>query len=138
MTNPTICFLIDIIEFYPSITEELLDRVIEWAKPLTSISDDEIAINIIKHVRKSLLFYEDSPWIKRNNESMFDVTMGNYDRAEICELVGHKNVGLYRNDGLALIKGANGQDEDTTRKMLHAFFQQIGLKITQRKSVMKS
>ena len=44
----------DIVEFYPSITEELLNRVIEWAKYLTSIDDDEIGI--IKHARKSLLF----------------------------------------------------------------------------------
>ena len=56
--------------------------------------------------------------------------MGSYDGAEIFELVGHKNVGLYRDDGEALIKGTNGRNADTTRKMLHAIFQQIGLKIT--------
>ncbi len=130
----------DIVEFYPSITEELLNRVIEWAKPLTTISDDEIAI--IKHAHKSLLFSGNTPWIKRCNESMFDVTMGSYDGAEICELVvlfildqldeklGKENVGLYRDDCLALIKGTNGRNADNTGKMLHDVFQQIGLKIT--------
>ena len=28
------------------------------------------------------------PWIKNNNSNLFDVTMGSYDGAEICELVG--------------------------------------------------
>ncbi len=75
-------------------------------------------------------------------ESMFDVTMGSYDGAEICELVvlfildqlaeklDKENVGLYRDDGLALIKGTNGRNADNTRKILHDVFQQIGLKIT--------
>ena len=42
-------------------------------------------------MRKSPTFHEDSPWIKTdvaNNESMCDVTMGSYDGAKICELVG--------------------------------------------------
>ncbi len=69
------------VEFYPSITVELLYRVIEWVKPLTTlaISDDEIAV--IKHARKTLLFSGNTPWIKRCNEPMFDVTMGSYDGA---------------------------------------------------------
>ncbi len=73
---------------------------------------------------------------------MFDVTMGSYDGGEICELVvlfildqldeklSKENVGLYRDNGLALIKGTNGRNADNTRKILHDVFQQIGLKIT--------
>ena len=129
----------DIIEFYPSITEELLDHVIKWAKPITPISEDYISI--IKHARKSLLFNGETYWVKRNGSTMFDVTMGSYDGAEICELVGlfvlnlsnhlgKSNVGLYRDDGLAIVKGKNGRLADIVRKKLHAIFQQIGLKIT--------
>ena len=40
------------------------------------------------HSRKSLLFNEGKPWCKRNSANMFDVAMGSYDGAEICELVG--------------------------------------------------
>ena len=76
----------DIVDFYPSITEKLLDKVISWAKAIRPISDDHVAV--IKHARKSLLFHQDKTWVKRNNETMFDVTMGSYDGAEICELVG--------------------------------------------------
>ena len=40
---------IDIIDFYPSISENLLDQALSWA----DISDEDISI--IKHARKSLL-----------------------------------------------------------------------------------
>ena len=44
----------DIAEFYPSITEELLDTAVNWAKNFISIPYEHIAI--IKHTRKSILF----------------------------------------------------------------------------------
>ena len=72
---------------------------------------------IIKHARKSVLFNDDGkPWTKKDSNSLFDVTMGSYDGAEICELVGlfilnklaqkfgKENIGLYRDDGLAIMK----------------------------------
>ena len=63
------------------------------------------------HARKSLLFDSNTPWIKKDGASMFDVTMGSFDGAEICELIGlfalhklnekyeHGNIDLYRDDG---------------------------------------
>ena len=38
----------DIVEFYPSITEDLLDRVIEWAKSLTPFLN-EILLSLSVH-----------------------------------------------------------------------------------------
>ena len=76
----------DIVDFYPSISENLLDQALSWASSLAYISDE--GISIIKHTRKSLLFNNGKPWIKNNNSNLFDVTMGTYDGAEICELVG--------------------------------------------------
>ena len=75
---------LDIINFYPSITEKLFDLAIEYAKNIVSIPQE--TINIIKNARKSLLFYDNKTWKK--TESIFDVTMGAYDGAEVCELVG--------------------------------------------------
>ena len=70
--KPNYTFLsFDIVEYYPSITEDLLDRAILWAKSLTPIKDEDITI--IKHARKSLLFSSDKPWVKSNNHAMFDV-----------------------------------------------------------------
>jgi hypothetical protein len=77
----------DICNFYPSITKHLLDKAILFAKQHTKVTEKEITI--IKHARKSLLFNQSTEWVKRNSENeLFDVTMGSFDGAEICELVG--------------------------------------------------
>ena len=68
--------------------------------------------------------------------------MGSYDGAEICELIGlfilntlqdrfGKNVGLYRDDGLAVVNTrSDGRLSDKERKELTATFEDLGLKIT--------
>ena len=63
----------DIEEFYPSISEELLNKAIEFATH-TEISEEEK--RIIHHARKSLLFDKNKPRVKKNNASAFDVTVG--------------------------------------------------------------
>ena len=45
----------DIKEFYPSITEEILEQAISFAKSLTD--NDYHKIRTIKHSRKSVLFH---------------------------------------------------------------------------------
>ena len=44
----------DIVKFYPSILEELLNRSISFVRSITTIRDS--VINIIDHSIKSLLF----------------------------------------------------------------------------------
>ena len=44
-------------------------------------------MQIIYPARKSLLFSNEKPWMKRQG-NLFDNTMGAYDCAEICKLVG--------------------------------------------------
>ena len=74
------------------------------------------------HCRKTFLFNNGEPWIKKGDKGNFDVPMGSFDGAEVCELVGlyllnqmttGKNpifnsaqVGLYRDDCLAVISGS--------------------------------
>ena len=98
--------------------------------------------------RKSFLFHNEEPWIKKckickkdkkcnecknGQKTNFDVTMGSYDGAEICELVGlyllHKmtsgkspifksaQVGLYRDDCLAVINGSARVVEAQVREL---------------------
>ena len=76
----------DIDSFDSSITESLLSEAISFAKKFTTISDKDI--DIIMHCRKSLLFDNETAWTKKNHSSMFDVTMGSFDGAEVCELIG--------------------------------------------------
>ena len=108
----------DICEFYPSITEELLRKALECVRSFAEISDEEA--DIIFHSKKSLLFHNNEVWTKTSNNTNFDVTMGSLDGAETCELVGlyllnslrkeiaQENVGLYRDDGLIIVRNANG------------------------------
>ena len=68
--------------------------------------------------------------------------MESYDWAEVCELmglyfsgkfahlIGTKNVGLYRDDGLAVIHEANRTKIDRIRKDIIALFKYEGLSIT--------
>ena len=68
--------------------------------------------------------------------------MGSFDGAELCELVGlfllsglasiigKSNVGLYRDDGLAILENTPGPDTERIKKKIIKFFQQNGLKIT--------
>ena len=67
--------------------------------------------------------------------------MGSHDGAEICELVGlfildtlskklNKNdIGLYRDDGLIVLKDKNGHELDKIRKQIIQDFKAIGFQI---------
>ena len=44
-------------------------------------------MDILRKCKKSFLFLERSPWLKKSNEN-FDVTMGAYDGAEVADFVG--------------------------------------------------
>ena len=78
----------------------------------------------------------------KDSKNQFDMSMVANDGAEICELVGlympteiHENmdftsVGLYRDDGLAVMRSASGSSLDRYRKKLITLFQDNELKIT--------
>ena len=108
----------DVVEFYPSISEALLNRALDFASQHVNISATDC--QIIINAKHSLLFSNGQPWTKRNSNSLFDVTMGSYDGAETCELVGSYllsqlnkipgvEIGLYRDDGLAVLQQTQGQ-----------------------------
>ena len=133
---------LDIKEFYPSITEETLNKALDFAANYTKISKEDI--RLIYHCRKSLLFFNDEAWKKKDTDSSFDVTMGSFDGAELCELIGiyiqslltdsielitKENIGLYRDDGLILLRNINSQQTDRLRKRIIKKFQSIGFKI---------
>ena len=74
----------DFDSFYPSITKELLEKAINWAKQYVDFSEEEI--EIMMQARKSVLIHQKEAWTKKDGK-FFDVTMGSDDGAEICELV---------------------------------------------------
>ena len=66
-------------------TEHLLERSIGYVKSFATI--EHKTLEAISLARKSLLFSKHEIWVKKDNSS-FDVTMGSFDGAEICEIVG--------------------------------------------------
>ena len=137
--NNTAFIQFDITDFYPSITEYTLDRALELATQHVLVSQYEV--RIIKHCRKFLLFHDSKPWIKKLNNHLFDVTMGSFDGAKVCELVGalilaqlsniikNTDMGLYRDDGIIIIRNPNEPKLDSFRKRISNALKLLGFKI---------
>ena len=136
---------LDIVEFYPSISSELLDNAIMFAEDTLKRKIDSTSKRIILNSRKAFLFTQTGeqniPWVKKLRED-FDVTMGAPDGAELCEFVGlyllnevkeeipDINLGLYRDDGLATYRNLSGRRQEKIRQNLHQIFNRNGLRIT--------
>ncbi|GFO19538.1 hypothetical protein PoB_004604300 [Plakobranchus ocellatus] len=128
-------FSFDICDFYPSISLELLNRSLDYTAMFTHISSEDR--HIITHTKKTTLYKKGDSW--RKLASDFDVTMGSFDGAETCELVGLyllsqlKNlniiVGLYRDDGLA-VTTQSAREAESTKKKICKIFKDNGLNIT--------
>ena len=116
-----------------------MTNAIQFARLHATIDDKDL--RLIMHCKKSLLFFGNETWKKKSTESCFDVTMGSFDGAEICELVGlyiqsnlenilpKTNFGLCRDDGLIRLRNLNGQQMDKKRKTIIKIFKDIGFSI---------
>ena len=99
-------------------------------------------MSLINQSRKTLLFNEKIPWVKKDGSEDFDVLMGCFDVAEVCELVGtfflsklnnvfqNNTFGLYRDDRLAVIKGLSGPELERLKKNVVKTFKDCVLNIT--------
>ena len=84
-----------------------------------------------------LLFVRGKPWVKRRSE--WDVTMGSFDGAEVCELTGlfmldqlkqtNLDLGLYRDDGLG-VTNLQGRPLEAKRQQIQQIFRQHDLRVT--------
>ena len=130
--------MFDIKDFYPSISKELLTDALTFAETIINLDDQDK--KIIYHSRKSLLFNQKQTWMKKGSD-LFDVSMGAYDGAEVCELIGifllnlvgrqydPKNIGLYRDDGLSIFKNCSGPQMEKIKKRLQKVFKNNGLNV---------
>ena len=88
--------------------------------------------------RKAMLYMDGTPYSKKGRE-VFDVGMGFFDGAEVCEVVGlfilseleklGINVGIYRDDGLVAC-ALTPQAADKMKKKICAVFRKYKLEIT--------
>ena len=105
-----------------------MTSAVEFAKRFTAIISTETEI-IIK-AKHTLLFHDNTPWKKANTGDLFDVTMSCYDGAETGELVGtyilneissivpKGNIGVYRDDGLAVVHKSPSETKNIKKKLL--------------------
>ena len=63
----------DICEFYPSITEKLLTKAIEWADRFSPIPDGDK--EVILAATNYISYNNGEPWKKKECENFFDLTM---------------------------------------------------------------
>ena len=129
---------IDIVDYYPSVSEELFEQTLQFAEQFTTINNDDK--NILRNARKSILFYKQQTWEKQTG--LFDITMGAYDGAQITDLVGlmllqklKENIpeidfGLYRDDGLGIYENIPLSHVEKIKKIIFKTFKDYGLKIT--------
>ena len=107
---------------------ELLYKSIQFEKEITSIPYEDLGI--IMQSRKTVLFHNQEPWVKREEDEDFDVPMGCYDGAEVSELVGSyllnkllkivdkELVGLHRDDGFDVLRNLSGPQTERKRKAI--------------------
>ena len=110
----------DVVNYYPSITLELLMKALMWARQFVDISDEEI--DIIVETKKSILYMNGEFWTKKGDTN-FDVAQGGFDSAEVCDIVGlfllseieklnlKAEVGKFRDDGLGASSATPRQSE---------------------------
>ena len=92
-------------------------------------------------LRKTLLFQNSEPWVKKLGNENFDVPMGCYDGAELCELVGSiilnkltsivsiSEISLYRDDGLGIFYNVSKPEIERKKKAIVKVFKGCGLTI---------
>ena len=94
------------------------------------------------HARKTVLCDNAGQVWKKKDDTDFDVSMGAFDGGECCECVGLlilfllKNIlepscyGLYRDDGLRVVRG-RGHVAEQMKKKIHTIFKELDLNITE-------
>ena len=118
----------DIKAFYPNISEKLFLDAREWAKQYIEITEDEIELMLNTHL--SFLTYNGKVWIKKEGLG-FDTTMGSFDGAESCEIIGLfllskikevvKEAGIYRDDLVIIDRFSRKQWEDIRKRLIKLF-----------------
>ena len=128
----------DVENFYASITPGLLENAITFAASHTTISQE--CKQTILQAANSFLYSDSSAWIKKKGDT-FDITMGGFHGADICDVVGlyllsqlvqvlpKGWIGLYRDDRLA-VSSASRRQNNIMKKEICRIFEQHGLSIT--------
>ena len=64
----------------------MFNEALNFAK--TKVDNTNQEMSIIMQSRNTLLFNKNKPWAKKSGNEEFDVLMGYFDGAELCEIIG--------------------------------------------------
>ena len=109
----------DIDNYYASITPTLVEQSLDWAMQYADSTPQQR--KIINQACQSFLHFRGQPWMKKGDVN-FDVGMGAYHGAQLCEIVGlfmmsrlaHiKDLSpiIYRDDVLGITRATSRQQE---------------------------
>ena len=137
INGKTLTMSSDIKDFYPTITKELLSKCLSFAENKVQITEDDK--KIIYHSRKLPLSDRGNTWMKKRGSIWR--SSGTYYGAEVYELVGtfllekiseicKGDIGLYRDDGLAIFGDKSGTQLEKIKKKLQKLFKECNLEIT--------
>ena len=108
----------------------------QFAKEHVPITKKDI--EVIFHAQKSDLYNDGEPLVKKEGGS-FDVTMGAYNWAQVCEFISiyisylirkkynSKDIWLYSDDALVAFKNVSEPASEKIEKQLQSVFEQKGL-----------
>ena len=131
----------NIESFYPSISLDLFNKTLKFAKEIIPIADSDLKIAM--HSQKTLLLHENETWVKRKGDENFHVPMGCLDGAEICDLTSlyilikiktvfenQNDSRLYRDNGLGILRNLSGPRIEKVRNEITTIFKECGSSIT--------
>ena len=140
----------DVKDFYPSISRNTPLEALALANSYCAISQDEI--DTVVHCCKSVLIYKNCAWSKKDMDDGFDIPLGSFHGAEVCELVGllilkeiekdniieQNKLGIYRDDGLAIEESKSDPNIQRLSKRVRKAFNRFGLEITIESNLVKT
>ena len=122
------------------ISLRLLEDAINFVKTVCNISEQDTSI--IMPTRRTLLFNNGEPWVKKSRKwriwppyEMFrrswDLLGGGiYNLHQLKNVIRKENAGLYRDDGLGILQNLSDPELERIRKRIIKIFKYCGLNIT--------
>ena len=119
----------DIDNFYASITPNILEQALDWSSQYVDITPQQR--KIILQSSKSFLYFANQSWVKKGDVN-FDIGMGAYHGAQVCELIGlfmmsrlahikDLNLIIYRDDVLGVTRATSRQQEKMRQAIVKIF-----------------
>ncbi|GAB1599935.1 GATA zinc finger domain-containing protein 14-like, partial [Argonauta hians] len=131
----------DLVSYYQSVTPQLLESALGFASEFSDLAEDEA--RVIRLARKTIISFDGKLWARKDTQDLFNVAMGSSDSAQVTDLIGllvlrtlgtalgaGVSGGLYRDDGLLVVRDASRVELERIRKKIRESLEPLGLSAT--------